>query len=231
VVARRSHRWSARVSREIRPVEADPIAALKHEVAGTRATVVLSSHFVRYLVLPWSQALTCEEDWIAFAHHTFQSTYGAASTTGWQIRLSNTGPGRARVASAVDCALIDALRSLPEVVSIQPYLMSAFNARRRAIGGKAAWFVLQEATRLTVALIAEGEWQLVRTRQANGDWHAALPALLDRESALSGSSPCERLVVCSEEEPPPRAERYEIVDLTLPRGANASLRQYAMTSH
>jgi len=199
-------------------------------VADTRATVLLSSHFVRYLVLPWSQALTSEEDWIAFAHHSFQSTYGAASTSGWHIRLSDTGPGRARVASAVDCALIDALCSVPGVVSIQPHLMSAFNARRREIGGKAAWFVLQEPARLTITLVVGGEWQLVRTRQVNGDWQAALPALLDRESALSGNSPCERVVLCSEDEAPPRAERYEFVDLTLPRGASASLRQYAMTS-
>jgi len=230
VVARRAHRWSGRVSRAILPVENDPIATLKQQVAGAGATVLLSSHFVRYCVLPWSEALTSEEDWDAFAQHAFESTYGTACAAGWRIHLSDAGPGRARMASAVDCAFFEALSSVPEVVSIQPYLMSAFNAHRRAIAGKPAWLVLQEPARLTITLVADGEWRLVRTRQITAGWQDELAAMLDRESALSNSAPCERVLWHGEAAPLARAGRYEIVDLTLPHGADSSLRQHAMTS-
>src|SRR6185503_1696378 len=119
-----------------------------------------------------------------------------------RIRVSAARAREPRVASAVDAALLEALGTVPQVVSVQPYLMAAFNARRRALGTERAWFVLQEPGRLTLALIAEERWQLVRTRQAGATWREELADLLERESASAGDGECDAAWVCAEEEVP-----------------------------
>jgi hypothetical protein len=211
------------------PVAGDPVAALG-ELKSRRLAVVLSSHFARYAVLRWSAALKSERDWLAFAQHTFASTYGAAAA-GWRIRVSAGRAREARVASAVDGALLDALRALPQVVSVQPYLMAAFNARRRALGRSRAWFVLQEPGRLTLALIGEERWQLVRTRQTRETWRDELADILEREAASAAAGECDAAWVCAEEEVPAKIGRYRVTDVTLPNGANPAFRPQAMVLH
>lgn len=181
-----SRRRSARVILS----SAEEVAKLPR---GERLTVVLAGRLVRYAVLPWSAALGSEDEWLAYARHTLASTYGAAA--GWRVRLSRAERGKARVACAIDESLFDALRALPNVVSIQPGLMPEFNARRRELARGRAWLVLEEPERLTLCLIAEGDWKLIRSRRAGADWRAALPDLLARETALSGEPACERVLV------------------------------------
>lgn len=230
VVARRKHRWSKAIEGAVHAVAGDPVSVLAKLLGNEPITVVLSSHFVRHCVLPWSKALNSQGDWLAFAQHNFQATYGASVASGWQIRVS--GRGRApRVATAVDTALVDALRALPQVASIQPYLMAAFNYRKSTLAAADTWLVLQENRRLTVAFISMGQWRLARTRRIDADWASALPALLDRESAALGGDACRTVHLCSEGDPTDNAGPYRLVDVTLPRSFGPELRQYAMAVH
>lgn len=230
VVARRKHRWTSNVEGAFYPIGTDPVSTLAALAGKEPMTVVLSSHFVRYYVLPWSKALRSKDDWLAFAQHSFQTTYGPSAVSGWRIRVCGRGRS-ARVATAVNVALVDALRALPQVISIQPYLMAGFNTRLSTIANADNWFVLQESGRLTVALISSGEWRLARTRRVGADWQAALPALLDRESAALGKGAVNTVYLCSEGAPPTQAAPYRIVDVTLPRSLGEGLRQYAMALH
>jgi len=226
-MARRDRGWRGGMSHIVQDVDADPVRELR--ALGDRANlaIVLSNHFVRYAVLPWSSALKTEAEWAAYAQHAFVSIYGS-DAAGWQISLDRRSPGKGRVASAIDATLLGSLQELPGIVSVKPYLVSAFNARRRAFDGEPAWFVLQERGRVMVAFIAHGEWKLVRTRQTQGDWREALSDLLDRERELSGAADCQRAFVYAEDEPPARAGRYRIIDITLPREATHELRGHAM---
>src|SRR5262249_20856482 len=160
---------------------------------------------VKYDVLAWSPALRTERDWVAYAQHAFQATYGAASSR-WRVQVSGGGKAEPRIASAVEGDLIDALRALPAVASIQPYLMAAFNDRRGAFATLPAWFVVQEPGRLTVALVADGVWKAVRSRKVQGDWRATLVDVLEREAA--GGVDCDRVLLWSEEEAPLALGRY-----------------------
>lgn len=211
------------------PVTGNPVDELRTVAGRRRTTVVVSNHFVRYAVLPWSEALRTPADWLDFARHRFAAIHGAASAE-WQIRVSGGERRKARVASAIDAALLDALRSTGAVASVQPYLMAAFNSRRRSFDGNPAWFVVQEPGRLAVALLAQGEWKLARCRQVPAGWQEALPQLLERERALADAPECHDVYLWSESEAPRELGRYRISDVTL-GAAGATERHLAMTLH
>lgn len=84
--------------------------------------VVLSEHFVRYAVLPWSPDLGSEAEWKAFADHTFASTYGSASA-GWIVRMCPTGRRGPRIACGMDAKILATLTRANRVRSVTPALM------------------------------------------------------------------------------------------------------------
>jgi hypothetical protein len=202
----------------VQPVAGDPVAALKESVGRSRVSVVVSNHFMRYALLPGSGVLKSDEDWLAYARHEFQATYGT-QTSAWHIALCATGSNAPRLACAVDEELLASIRTLPGLASVEPYLMTAFNARRRSLSRRTAWFVLQEPGRLVLCLFTKGRWKRVRTRQASGDWQASLPDLLDRELAAASDVECSEALVCAEDELPERLGAYRIRDVGCrPRG-------------
>lgn len=212
------------------------LRSLAGENKNANLTVVLSNHFIRYAVLPWSAELRTADEWLAYAQHSFARTYGAAAA-GWRIRFCPTGRRKPCIACAADATLLESLdalrigRDTARLVSVQPYLMSAFNARRRALGGDDAWFVLQERGRLTLGLILQGAWTQIRTRNVQADWREALPDLLEREHAANGAPACEQVVLCSEEglrEGAAKFGRFSVSDATLRPGMALGLREYAM---
>jgi len=208
----------------------DPLVDLRALAKSTRVTLILSNHFVRYTVLPWSPALKSAHEWLALAKHSFSSTYGSVATR-WRVMVSPNRTGAARVATAVDEELVQCIRAIPNVVSVRPYLMAAFNARRHALKNASAWFVIQEAGRLTVCLIAKGAWRAIRLRRAESEWQPTLADLLQRETLAGADRGAERVFLCCEDEPPRAAGRYLLEDVTLPRGIDPALRQRVMTLH
>lgn len=156
---------------------------------GAKVTVVLSNHFVRYLLVPWNDALASEEEELAHARHCFSQVYGAVAE-GWDIRLSSA-PGGAQVACAVDRALLDDLERAVaagglRLHSVQPYLMAAFNTLRRDLADSLVWLVLAERGKLCLAALRNGHWNSLINVQADDGWAHALPALLARQRLLTG---------------------------------------------
>ncbi len=172
----------------------DTVEKLRQYPGDAALEVILSNHLVRYTVLPWSSALSTDKDWMAYAEHIFASTYGA-DAAGWRIRICDTGRRKTRVACAAEVSLLDSIAGIPRVVSIQPHLMAAFNARRSEFDKDPGWFVVHERGRLTLGLVAGGEWKLLRNRAAREDWRETLPELIQRETAASGETACERVVL------------------------------------
>lgn len=230
VLARYRRRLRRRlIERAVVPVTGDPVRSLGDLAGKADVTVVLSNHYVRYGVLPWTGTLRTRDEWLAYARHHFSSTHGATAA-GWQLGVSTAGRGRARLACAIDAELLERLRATRCVRSVQPYLMSAFNARRHAVSGD-AWFVLQEPGRLTVGLASRGGWKLVRNRQAAANWSESLADLLDREITARDEEAPERVILCAEDNTkdlPSRLGRYRITDLSLLRGANLDSRAAIM---
>jgi hypothetical protein len=168
-------------------------------------SLVIADQFVRYSLLAWNAALKSEEQWLALARHRLAAVHGAAAAE-WDVKLTETAPSGPRLACAIDRALLSELCELfnaanARLVSAQPFLVAAFNRIRRSIGSGSCWLVIEEPRRLTLAFIQRGVWLAVRSRRADGGWRAALPELLERESAfLALSQPCTRVIVCAQGE-------------------------------
>ena len=146
------------------------------ELGNARVTIELSSHFVRYALVPWSDALATPAEEEVYVRHHFAKIHGERAKS-WSVRASDAAPGAPRLASAVDAALVDALKKNFEgkkakLVSIQPALMARYNAARGAVPADGAWLVLAEADRACIALHGTRGWRAVQN--ARGEWRAAL---------------------------------------------------------
>ena len=154
--------------------------------ANAEVTVVLSNHFVRFILVPWSEGLGNTAEQTAFVRYCFAKVHGERSKD-WDLRLSPTPAGSARIASAVDSSLVQAVRAAfpaaarAKLVSLQPYLMSAFNRWRKDVKGERAWFLLVEPQRACLARIESGRWSAVRNARGNFDEPGQWAGLLDRE--------------------------------------------------
>lgn len=144
----------------------------------SRVTVVLSNHFVRYALVPWSAALATPAEEEAYLRHHFAKIHGERAK-GWLYRASEGRRGEPRLASAVDGELVAAVRALfpkggkAKLASVQPALMHVFNGARAAVppaGG--AWLVIAEPDRACVALHADGAFRTVQN--AKGEWRTVL---------------------------------------------------------
>ena len=168
------------------------------------ATVILSNHFLRYVLVPWSDSLSEEAEQLAYARHCFTEVYG--DTAGhWEIRLSPGEEDDPQLASAVDQRLLTSLRLILtrhdiSLVSIQPHLMAAWNSAYPMFRRRSAWLALVEPGKLCLGLIRRGSWQKLRSLRITAGWPAALPQMLEREACLLGlqEAPREALLIAPE---------------------------------
>ena len=170
------------------------------------ATVILSNHFMRYVLVPWSDKLSDEAEQLAYARHCFAEVYGE-TVRHWEIRLSPGEEGEPQLASAVDQRLLVSLRQILSrhdigLVSIQPHLMAAWNGAYPMLRRRSAWLALVEPGRLCLGLLHQGRWQRVRSQRIASGWLAAMPQILERESCLLGleENPREALLIAPEGE-------------------------------
>ena len=122
------------------------------------------------------------------------------------MRVCARGHG-ARVACATDAGLSSTLRlafsAAPRVrlVSVQPYLMSAFNGWRSRVPDEGAWFVVAEASRCCVALLERRTWVHVATYRPGARAWDDPRELIEREKVRLGAAGGPRTVLSTSGEP------------------------------
>lgn len=132
--------------------------------AGSLVNVELSSHFARFVLVPWNESLRAERERLAVAERSFHAVYGDAAT-GWDVRLSNDVYGAPALATAVDKTLLEALSRTVAALklrlgSVQPYFMAAFNRFRHQLGRRGA-FVLAEPGKIVVGSYDNDRWRWI----------------------------------------------------------------------
>lgn len=173
---------------------------------GGNVTLVLSSEFVQYTVVPWSDLLKTEDEQLEYARQRFVRVYGKCAES-WSLRISPAKAGKSRLACGIPRILVEALQAAMSplgvrFLSLQPYLMTSFNRWRRRLGAQPTWFVVAEPELLCIALLQDGQWQSVRKLKIDADWPSELPAVLAREQCLIDcQTDCDRVLVFAPELP------------------------------
>ena len=164
-----------------------PALFAKAGIRGGRASVVLSNHFVRYLVVPAGEDLATQSEEESYVRGRLAQIHGEAALE-WALRIGDGPADGSHLAAAIDAELIEALRSELKLLKValascRPALPAVVDAARARIGDD-AWVVLAERGRLLVASIRAGQWQMVRSRPT-GPETIVLREVLAQESMLS----------------------------------------------
>ena len=168
---------------------------------GASVEVVISSHFVRYVLVPWSENLVRDVDRLAFARLAFREVYGAP-VDGWEVCLDDQPAGQPAFASAIDRELLAAIQNAVAHVgasleAVVPALADCINRHRRALKKRDFCLANVEAGRLTFAFRASARWRAVRSRRADGPLPELLPTLLKQEASASGVPEGGMLYLCA----------------------------------
>jgi hypothetical protein len=199
VLSTRSIETEPGARRAEHPVESwraslDTLAAVLREQRASlgRVDVVLSDHFVRYALIPWSEGLVADSERLAFARLAFRDVYGHAAD-GWDVCVDEQPAGQASFASSVDRALVAGIRDLVSLAggrlgAVRPALAECLNHHRRALKEPEFCLATAEPGRISLAFRSRAGWQAVRSRRIDGPLAEMLPTLLTQE-AVAGAAP------------------------------------------
>lgn len=167
-----------------------PVAALAEAMPnlaprGSRCVIVLSNHFCRYTVVPASAGLANEVEVEAYARLRLDEIYGQGAAAQWEVRIAGGNPGTARLACAVDRALMEELRrtcsaARLKLASVRPLLAASFDHWRSRFSADSFWFAAAEEGRLCLAAIDNYAWRSVASQRIGRNLGEELRAMLDR---------------------------------------------------
>jgi hypothetical protein len=151
--------------------------------------IVLSSHFVQYLVLPWFEKLSAH-DALAYARHQLQSRFGADADT-WAVCIGRANAGMPRVAAAADAQLIGELRAAGaarglRLTGVRPLLAAACAALPDKGPPPSGWLAIVERGRMSVSRIEHGHCVSVRSAYCGNEHETSLLNLLDQDALCAG---------------------------------------------
>lgn len=162
-----------------------------NEIGRADVTVILSNHFVRYAVMPFSVDVTSRAEEQTLAQILFEGIYGDLAKQ-WQLRVGEGRYGEPRLVAAADSMLLERLADVMTVHSLRlngvtPYLVSAFNRFHDRIQDTDGLFAVVEPGQVTVLACKQGQMSGVqRVPLSGGLEEQQLSNLLHREVLTSG---------------------------------------------
>jgi hypothetical protein len=178
------------------PGWAGALEALAALLAGSRqrgrASVTLSHQFAPVHLLASPPVALKAAEMQGWVRDTLVRQFAEAGRD-WRVAWQPEPPGEPFLASSLDAAQLAELEGVLraaslKLASVQPWLVAAWNRRRRKLGRGRAWFALAEPGRLTLAGLAGGRARSLRSAALAGDAVAALADLLARETLLAGEA-------------------------------------------
>ena len=168
----------------------------------TTLQIIIANDFVRYLMLPQQPIPMRPAEQHAYAIAAYREVYGAVAD-GWHIKLHDAAPNQATLVVAIDETLLETLKQISlkyqlKLISVQPYLMRAYNDLSKQVGKLNGYLMIVESRRLLLLSLLKGQCQNLRTISINApagdDWQLELKNLLARELLLDEIAGREVLV-------------------------------------
>jgi hypothetical protein len=158
-----------------------------HSRKRAEITVLLSNQFIRFCLVPWSEHISTPQELQGYARICFEEIYGQLGE-GWSLTLSPEPAGQSRLAAVMADTMVEQLRTIVShegmrLISLQPYLMAAFNHFRHSLRKDDFVFLLAEPHRSNLIQAHGGHWVSVRSISSD-DSDASLSALIAREHEL-----------------------------------------------
>ena len=141
---------------------------------GARVRVVVSDHWARYAVIPWSSRLTRDSERLAHARLVLSNTYGDLIEE-WTLCMSQSKPNEPAIVSAIPRDLLRDLNDLLpprnlQLKSVQPHLIVAYNSWRDRLPATASWFASIDDGSLAAMHLTDGKCDRVRSVRISDDW-------------------------------------------------------------
>jgi hypothetical protein len=154
--------------------------------------IVVADSFVRYALIPWSEAIDKPSEAETLAQLNFETLFGV-SAADWHITADMRAYGKAGIACGIEREFFLALQALCtqhglRLRSLQPNFMRLFNRVRSRIGGD-AMLVASEDGCCVFACVKGGEWLSIRSLRPEGPVDDWLPVASRREALLQGLAP------------------------------------------
>lgn len=177
---------------------------------GARCAVVLSNHFCRYTVIPGNTGLANAREMEAYARLKLEETLGAGAAASCEVRIGSAAPGAARLACAVDGALMEELRrtcsaAKLKLASVRPLLAVSFDHSRTRFSGGQFWFAAAEEGRLCLAGIENYAWRSITSQRIGRNLADELRAMLDRALVSTPGMTSDTVYLFSRDHPGERA--------------------------
>lgn len=158
---------------------------------GATVSIVLSHHFVRSALVPGNVAVRNANEEHALAQHCIAQANGGLPGD-WRVSISEGLPGTSKVACAIEGPFFQAItnsiaKSNNRLLSVRPYFVAAFDARRKHLKKHHAWFAAIESDRCCFGRIDRGQWQSISTRRIFSSVETELPTFLKQEGLLTGT--------------------------------------------
>lgn len=156
----------------------------------TNATIILSNHYVRYTIIPWSIEIKSDQERQALAQVCLERIYGEAVNR-WSIKVSEARFGQPSLVSAVDNELVEVLHTLGDISkvkvrSIQPRMMHVINQYATNIQAPSFRLVVLEPGHLCMLTVEDEAYIDVKSLRIGEDWERELDIALARESVVAG---------------------------------------------
>jgi len=131
-----------------------------------RVDVIVNVSHTRLFVLPYSEALSSEARWSAYAHSRFEDLFGDG-TDGWSLRVVAERPGRPRLVAALPMAVMRTLEGLLDrrLRSVRIDSLIRLDDMRRREAGYTGALVDVGAQHALFALMIDGTLHRLRLRR------------------------------------------------------------------
>ena len=166
----------------------------------TSIRIVLSSDFVRYLLLPAQVVTLSHAEKNAYAKAAFRQLHGPKADD-WLISVDNAAPNQATMLAAIDQQLhlnllqITASHDL-KLVSLSPFLMQIVNGLQKQLKHFTGYLALVEGSRIILLNIKDAQINQLKSQFITNDWQIELNQFLDREQTLGHANSTD-MIICA----------------------------------